>query len=99
MLYYTFANAAQSCQTTVDTENSYEKRGSKMKKDIHPSYGPATVTCACGKVWEIKSTRKEYKVGICAECHPFFTGKQKLVDIAGRVEKFRRRYDKAAIKK
>ena len=68
----------------------------KMKKGIHPNYGPATVTCACGKVWEIKSTRKEYKVGICAECHPFFTGKQKLVDIAGRVEKFRRRYDKKA---
>ena len=55
-----------------------------MKKGIHPNYGPATVTCACGKVWEIKSTRKEYKVGICADCHPFFTGKQKLVDIAGR---------------
>ena len=67
-----------------------------MKKGIHPNYGPATVTCACGKVWEIKSTREEHKVGICADCHPFFTGKQKLVDIAGRVEKFRRRYDKKA---
>ena len=67
-----------------------------MKKGIHPNYGPATVTCACGKVWEIKSTRKEYKVGICADCHPFFTGKQKLVDIAGRVEKVSRRYDKKA---
>ena len=45
-----------------------------MKKDVHPTYGPATVTCACGKVWNIMSTRKEFKVGICADCHPFFTG-------------------------
>ena len=69
-----------------------------MKKDVHPNYGPATVTCACGKVWNIMSTRKEFKVGICAECHPFFTGKQKLVDTAGRVEKFNRRYQKVAKK-
>ena len=67
-----------------------------MKKDVHPSYGPATVTCACGKVWNIMSTRKDFKVGICADCHPFFTGKQKLVDTAGRVEKFNRRYKKNA---
>ena len=67
-----------------------------MKKDVHPNYGPATVSCACGKVWEIMSTRKEYKVNICSNYHPFFTGKQKLVDAAGRVEKFNRRYQKAA---
>ncbi len=66
----------------------------KMKSGIHPNYGPAKVICACGKTWEIMSTRKEQKVGICAECHPFITGKQKLVDVAGRVEKFRRRYEK-----
>ncbi len=65
-----------------------------MKKDIHPAYGPAKVICACGKVWDIYSTRKEQKVGICSACHPFITGKQKLVDVAGRVEKFRRRYKK-----
>ena len=46
-----------------------------MKKDLHPKYGEAVVTCACGEVWHIKSTRPEYKVGICAKCHPFFTGK------------------------
>ena len=67
-----------------------------MKKDIHPAYGDAVVTCACGATWTIKSTRKEYKVNICSNCHPFFTGKQKLVDAAGRVEKFNRRYQKAA---
>ena len=63
-----------------------------MKQDIHPNYGPAKVICACGEVWEIKSTRPEYKVGICAKCHPFFTGKQKFVDTAGRIDKFNKRY-------
>lgn len=63
-----------------------------MKKKIHPEYGNTRIICACGEVWETKSTRKEMRVGICAKCHPFFTGKQKLVDTAGRVEKFRRRY-------
>ena len=58
-----------------------------MKDSIHPAYGPAKVICACGKVWDIYSTRKEQKVGICAECHPFITGKQKLVDVAGRVSR------------
>jgi len=65
-----------------------------MKKGIHPEYTAATVHCACGKVWETRSTRKDVRVGICAACHPFFTGKQKLIDTAGRVERFRQRYDK-----
>jgi large subunit ribosomal protein L31 len=63
-----------------------------MRKDIHPKYGNAKVTCACGKVWETKSTIPEQKIGICANCHPFFTGQQKFVDTAGRVDKFRKRY-------
>lgn len=63
-----------------------------MKKDIHPKYGEAKVICACGAVHETKSTVPEVKVGICSKCHPFFTGKQKFVDTAGRVERFRRRY-------
>jgi len=67
-----------------------------MKKEIHPKYGDAKVSCACGKVWEIKSTATERKIGICASCHPFFTGQQKLVDTAGRVDKFRKRYGIAA---
>ncbi|UDQ97880.1 50S ribosomal protein L31 [Lentisphaerota bacterium WC36G] len=63
-----------------------------MKKDIHPKYGDATVTCACGHVWEVKSTKPDVKVGICAKCHPFFTGQRKFVDTAGRIDKFRKRY-------
>ncbi len=75
------------------TKNGAVQR--KMKKDIHPKYQDAVVTCACGEVWHIKSTRPEVKVGICAKCHPFFTGKQKFVDTAGRIDKFNRRYKKA----
>ena len=65
-----------------------------MKKDIHPKYADATISCACGHVWETKATVAETKVGICAKCHPFFTGTQKFVDTAGRVERFRQRYSK-----
>jgi large subunit ribosomal protein L31 len=64
-----------------------------MKKDIHPKYEPTTVTCACGNVMEIRSTVKDIKVEICSNCHPFFTGKQKLVDTAGRVERFKKKYN------
>jgi large subunit ribosomal protein L31 len=64
-----------------------------MKKDIHPKYEPTTVTCACGNVMEIRSTVKDIKVEICSNCHPFFTGKQKLVDTAGRIERFKKRYN------
>lgn len=64
-----------------------------MKKGIHPEYGPARVVCACGNVIETRSTKKEIRVEICSKCHPFFTGKQKLVDSAGRVEQFLQRYN------
>jgi large subunit ribosomal protein L31 len=64
-----------------------------MKKNIHPKYNPTTVTCACGKVVEIRSTVKDIKIEICSNCHPFFTGKQKLVDTAGRVERFKKKYN------
>jgi len=63
-----------------------------MKKDIHPEYQEAIVTCACGNTFKTRSTKKEIRVEICSQCHPFFTGKQKLVDSAGRVEKFRKKY-------
>ena len=63
-----------------------------MKKGIHPKYEEAAVTCACGNTFTTKSTQKEIKVEICSVCHPFFTGKQKLVDTAGRVEKFMKKY-------
>ncbi|MCX8044148.1 MAG: 50S ribosomal protein L31 [Desulfobacterota bacterium] len=63
-----------------------------MKKSIHPHYDKAIVTCACGNTFETRSTKKEIRVEICSSCHGFFTGKQKLVDSAGRVEKFQKKY-------
>jgi large subunit ribosomal protein L31 len=65
-----------------------------MKPGIHPEYHKATVRCACGNAFEAGSTIKEISVEICSKCHPFYTGKQKLVDSAGKVEKFRRKYAK-----
>ena len=64
-----------------------------MKKGIHPEYGECRVTCACGNTFLTRSTKKEIRVEICSQCHPFFTGKQKLVDTAGRVERFKKRYN------
>lgn len=63
-----------------------------MKKKIHPEYKKTTITCACGEVMEISSTKENIRVEICSHCHPFYTGKQKLVDTAGRVERFKKRY-------
>jgi large subunit ribosomal protein L31 len=63
-----------------------------MKDKIHPQYIDATITCACGEVIHTRSTKKSIKVEICSKCHPFFTGKQKFIDSAGRVEKFMRKY-------
>jgi len=63
-----------------------------MKPDVHPNYVPAKIICACGNVIETRSTKKEIHVELCAACHPFYTGKQKLVDSAGRVERFQRKY-------
>ncbi len=65
-----------------------------MKADIHPAYGEARIHCACGNTFVTRSTKKEIHVGICWKCHPFFTGQQKFVDTAGRVERFQRRYAK-----
>jgi len=64
-----------------------------MKKGTHPKYEPTTITCVCGNVIETRSTAKDIKVEICSNCHPFYTGKQKLVDTAGRVERFKKRYN------
>src|SRR5688500_20144589 len=63
-----------------------------MKTDIHPEYATATVKCACGNTFETRSTIAEIHTDVCAECHPFYTGKQRLVDTAGRVERFRQKY-------
>ena len=68
-----------------------------MKKDIHPTYYPqAEIKCACGKTYKVGSTKEKIDIEICANCHPFFTGKEKLIDIAGRVEKFKAKREKAA---
>ena len=63
-----------------------------MKKDFHPDYGAARITCACGSVIETRSTLKEMHVNTCSSCHPFFTGQAKYIDTEGRVERFRKRY-------
>src|SRR5579862_9240290 len=67
--------------------------GEAMKPDIHPIYPPARITCACGNVIETRSTRGSFNVEICSNCHPYFTGKYKLIDTAGRVERFRKKYE------
>jgi large subunit ribosomal protein L31 len=65
-----------------------------MKPDIHPEYTDCTITCACGNVIHTRSTRSTMRIGICSKCHPFFTGQQKYVDTAGRVERFKKRFAK-----
>ena len=65
-----------------------------MKSGIHPDYIESIISCTCGAVYHTRSTRKAIHVEICASCHPFFTGTQKMIDTAGRVEKFRRKYTK-----
>ncbi len=63
-----------------------------MKENIHPNYGKAIVTCACGATFETGSTKKQLRVELCSKCHPFFTGKQKFVDTGGRVDRFNKKY-------
>jgi len=65
-----------------------------MKKDIHPANMACQVTCACGNSFEINSTKETLRIDICNECHPFFTGSEKVVDTAGRIEKFNKRYNR-----
>ncbi len=64
-----------------------------MKADIHPTYEETTITCACGEVVHTRSTQKNIRVEICSRCHPFFTGEKKFVDSAGRIDRFKRRYE------
>ena len=64
-----------------------------MKQGLHPEYKTVTVKCACGATFETRSTKEDLKVDICSNCHPFFTGKQKLVDAGGRVDRFNKRYN------
>jgi large subunit ribosomal protein L31 len=69
-----------------------------MKQEIHPNYQQVSVTCSCGQQWTTGSTKKDLRVEICSKCHPFFTGKQKLMDTAGRIDRFQKKYAKLAPK-
>jgi len=85
---------------TPDLTAGRQKLSSNMKQDIHPKYyEKATVHCACGNTFTIGATKPEIRVEICSKCHPFYTGEEKLIDTAGRVERFRARTAKAAPKK
>lgn len=66
-----------------------------MKTGIHPEYVESTVTCACGNTWTTRSTKESVHLDVCSRCHPYFTGEQRIVDTAGRVERFRKRYENA----
>ena len=68
-----------------------------MRADIHPQYHEVDVRCACGATWKTRSTKKELHLEICSSCHPFFTGRQKLVDTEGRVERFMKKYGKVTV--
>ncbi len=68
-----------------------------MKEGIHPKYHQVLVTCACGNKFETRSTKPEIRLEMCSACHPFFTGRQKLIDTAGRIERFQRRYGKSKV--
>lgn len=70
-----------------------------MKREIHPELFDVKATCACGNIFDTRSTISDIRVTLCSQCHPFFTGQQKYVDSAGRIEKFERKYNKAANKK
>lgn len=75
----------------------FDARKTKMKTDIHPQYTEIAVTCSCGNTFKTKSTmNKALHVEVCSECHPFYTGTQKIVDTAGRIEKFNQKYNKGA---
>ncbi len=78
--------------SALDTIGCTGKGELTMKKDIHPSYGESVVRCACGETFTTGSVKGELKVEICSKCHPFYTGRQKLIDSGGRVDRFKKRY-------
>jgi large subunit ribosomal protein L31 len=80
------------CRAIIILALKILKEVNKMKEGIHPDYQPTTIRCACGAVFETGSTKKDIKVEICSKCHPFYTGKQKLVDTGGRVDRFNKKF-------
>ncbi len=88
-----FSNPSVAFIACVKCPGGYIRRSFlTMKAGIHPEYHETDIVCACGAVYHTRSTRRDIRIGICAACHPFFTGEQKFVDTAGRVEKFAKRY-------
>ena len=95
-VYYTKSPLKRMRRRLFDLRLSYDSTAVKevkiMKEGIHPKYQKVTVTCVCGNTFVTGSTKKELRVEICSKCHPFYTGKQKLVDAGGRVDRFKKRY-------
>ena len=83
-------------RSDLDRRTPLEHQRFVMKPEIHPEYATATVKCACGNTFQTRSTQAEIHTDVCSQCHPFFTGKQRLVDTAGRVERFRQKFAKQA---
>lgn len=82
-----------SCERDIIVRVDINREGvTKMKENIHPAYGECVVRCACGETFVSGSVKPELKVEICSKCHPFYTGKQKLIDTGGRVDRFKKRY-------
>ena len=84
--------AIKDCYGLLCPFIAYEKEVNNMKEGIHPKYEQTTIRCACGNVFTTGSTKKDIRVEICSKCHPFYTGKQKLVDTGGRVDRFNKRF-------
>lgn len=70
-----------------------------MKEKVHPNYVESTVICACGNTWKTRSTKETLHLDVCSRCHPYFTGEQRIVDTAGRVERFRKRYERTGARR
>lgn len=85
------------CKSPETDGTKYRRNGDEMKKDIHPEYIETKVRCSCGEEFTTRSTTPEINIEICSACHPFYTGKRKLVDSGGRVERFERKYGKRKV--
>lgn len=93
-LFQSFFRQRQICYCSFVSElYNRQREVKKLREGIHPKYEKAIVKCACGETFETRSTKSEIKVEICSKCHPFFTGKQKLVDTGGRVDRFKKRFN------
>ena len=92
-LWYNISCVISRMPVPPENRQSDSREVKTMKEKIHPNYGKAIVRCVCGETFETGSTKKEMRVDICSKCHPFYTGKQKLVDTGGRVDRFKKRFN------